>query len=373
MLNSLDVSNFRSIKSLDLPELAKINLIVGPNSSGKTSLLQSLFMFCLDGDADKLAVLAPPETDETNLEAIEAATRWLFHANEGHFKERIVIAGKVSGVDRTVTFSQFADAEGDIRESQYAKGLRHPSRAGSLMSESEIVPDLDEIRATSRAIFELRTNHGNQEFLGKLYLSTAGPMVESRRPPNPFISATYTRSLVKPVAALAKLYDSIQQEHDRIRLLELLQTVDARVEQVRIGVAADSTPVIRIVHKDLGVVPIALLGDGFVSAFHFAMLTCRSKVDCVFFDEFDASLHVDTLCQMAKFFRLQADKGVQMFFTTHRYDTVEAFVNLASDGWDGLSVIQVSKSSSGTHAKYFSGDKLLKAWRDFGLDLRVPS
>lgn len=44
MIESLSVSNFRGIERLELHGLKRINVIVGENSSGKTALLESIFL-----------------------------------------------------------------------------------------------------------------------------------------------------------------------------------------------------------------------------------------------------------------------------------------------------------------------------------------
>src|SRR5713101_8522765 len=44
MIESLSVSNFRGIEKLELHGLRRINVIVGENSSGKTALLESIFL-----------------------------------------------------------------------------------------------------------------------------------------------------------------------------------------------------------------------------------------------------------------------------------------------------------------------------------------
>lgn len=46
MLNEIKLENFRGFRSLELKELKRVNLIVGQNNAGKTSLLEALFLAC---------------------------------------------------------------------------------------------------------------------------------------------------------------------------------------------------------------------------------------------------------------------------------------------------------------------------------------
>ena len=47
MLKSVKIENFRGFKSFELQQLGRINLLVGENNTGKTSILEAIqaFMF----------------------------------------------------------------------------------------------------------------------------------------------------------------------------------------------------------------------------------------------------------------------------------------------------------------------------------------
>ncbi|RZK12434.1 MAG: DUF2813 domain-containing protein [Hymenobacter sp.] len=45
LMDSFEVENFRSLKHLKLEKLARVNLLVGKNNSGKTSVLEALYAF----------------------------------------------------------------------------------------------------------------------------------------------------------------------------------------------------------------------------------------------------------------------------------------------------------------------------------------
>lgn len=45
LIDSFEIENFRSLKHLKLEKLARVNLLMGKNNSGKTSVLEALFAF----------------------------------------------------------------------------------------------------------------------------------------------------------------------------------------------------------------------------------------------------------------------------------------------------------------------------------------
>lgn len=57
MLKRLQIQNFRGFNALEINQLSGINLIAGKNNSGKTSLLEAIFLLAGGGNA-QLAVNA---------------------------------------------------------------------------------------------------------------------------------------------------------------------------------------------------------------------------------------------------------------------------------------------------------------------------
>jgi len=50
MLESLSINNFRNFRSFQIESLARVNLIVGRNSVGKTNLLDAVSLYVKQGD-----------------------------------------------------------------------------------------------------------------------------------------------------------------------------------------------------------------------------------------------------------------------------------------------------------------------------------
>lgn len=52
MINSLEISNFKKFEKLKLDHLSQVNLFVGTNNIGKTSLLEAIFAFTCGQNAN---------------------------------------------------------------------------------------------------------------------------------------------------------------------------------------------------------------------------------------------------------------------------------------------------------------------------------
>lgn len=357
---------------MELNPLRSINLIVGPNSSGKTSLLRALFMFCLDGDASKLSGVSPPDVDEPDLETIEADLRLVFYTKDQNRSSKVSVSGFVDSVRREVVLSEIP-ASGYGLE-RLARTTRVTSDREADLLRSQVVLDIEQVRRDARSIFHIVTRHGESENDGILYISDLhGLKVELRRPASPRLPALLRRSLWQPDDGLAAEYDKVS-DHDKVSVLEMVRGIDPLVRSIEIGVASDGRPVLRASHKDLGKVPLTQLGDAVSAVCHHAVLACRDDIAVVILDEFDASLHVEVLRNIARFYQKQAAAGRQIFLTTHRYDTVDAFVDLVDEEWSDLALIQMSKKADGSAgARVLVDDMLVNTWQKLGIDLRVPS
>ncbi|MGB5597882.1 MAG: ATP-binding protein, partial [Thiothrix litoralis] len=54
MLDSLHIKNFRCFEDLTIPSLGRVNLIVGKNNSGKSTLLEAIALFAQHGKVSAL-------------------------------------------------------------------------------------------------------------------------------------------------------------------------------------------------------------------------------------------------------------------------------------------------------------------------------
>ena len=54
MIKELKIENFRGFASLELKDLTRVNLVVGENNAGKTSLLEAFLLLCEPSRAGQL-------------------------------------------------------------------------------------------------------------------------------------------------------------------------------------------------------------------------------------------------------------------------------------------------------------------------------
>ena len=70
MLKSIKIRNFRCFKEFNLPQLGRVNLIVGKNNSGKTSILEAVH------------ILNSPDSIQSFLDIIESRRAYSQSTND---------------------------------------------------------------------------------------------------------------------------------------------------------------------------------------------------------------------------------------------------------------------------------------------------
>lgn len=82
-IQSLQIQAFRQLKDMSVEDLRRINLLVGENSSGKTSVLEAIALFCRPMDPLELLNVARRREIKSSRERILDGVRWLFPQTAG--------------------------------------------------------------------------------------------------------------------------------------------------------------------------------------------------------------------------------------------------------------------------------------------------
>ncbi|MFO0839844.1 MAG: AAA family ATPase [Phycisphaerae bacterium] len=384
MIESLHILGLKAARSVVLDDLGAINLFIGPNGSGKTTLLQAAFLFSVESDVTKLIALSPTETNDPDARAVDDALSWLF--SDAESSAEVSISGRLGGRERKVSVKRAMPTIAQRTIGNFDRPLAIGGAQG-------VSPDI-RLLELSNTILELQSKEQGDELLtSRLFVSHAFGVFPERPPRQPRLLATYLYGHGN-AEALAGDLDNAQSSGRIARIEDLLRGFDADVSQLRIGVATSAKsgtsgkPVVRVDHKRLGVCPLTVLGEGFTAALAFALSVSDPDSSMAMIDEFDRSLHVSAIRELAEFARSIAvgeasgvsaagvtsdPSPVQLFLTTHRADTLGAFVELVENGWDGLRVYQTRLESGEIRVQKFSGERLLSVWRDLALDIRVPA
>lgn len=378
MIEDLTIRRFRGIEELELRGLGRLNLVIGPNGAAKTTLLQSVFALCLDSNSEGLVRLAKPEEDESDTEGLKRAFQWMVHRTSAipEALASVEFTARVDGVSRNV---KLALIEPKLRELE-ARGVGSSSqRVEGAARETKVdVQELDAVIARASLIAQLESNHGNEPTrIARVALVPTRGIVVQQDEQSPRVTAlligagSLSGFVPASVPALISTAESVGQLD---RVVHFLRSFDGDILALRVGVGANNKPVARVIHRRLGLIPMALLGDGFVAAAQALLAILYTDVRVALLDEFDSRLHVGIVHRLIPLLvEVAREQDMQLFLTTHRQDTVEAVSALAETDLADARVIQMSRFENVIRGRVIGGDAVQRLTGELGLDLRQPA
>lgn len=102
MLKTIKIENFRSFQSFELQQLGRVNLLVGKNNIGKTSILEAIQLLCSRNNLDPLRqtmtnrseYFFDDERTERRLRSVQDLdVRHLFYGHEIELGSKFSITG----------------------------------------------------------------------------------------------------------------------------------------------------------------------------------------------------------------------------------------------------------------------------------------
>jgi energy-coupling factor transporter ATP-binding protein EcfA2 len=358
MIEQLRIDGFRGLDALGTGSLGRINVVVGPCGSGKTALLEAVLLFGETGYP--LGLLTALQQRGIDAAASRTAAEWAdllsWFASVGRDPPACQLSGTWNGVPRTVSIARSTSA------------IVRPSTEATVPG----VKDVGLLLQQAAASFEMSTTHGLATATGSLYATSQG-LVQVQSAPGQatpfqtrFMGATAQRTATQ---SLAPLWTLTEDRHEASAVEDLLRTFDSDVEAVRVAAGSSSTAFVRVLHKQLGPVPLELLGDGFSKALTLGCNLAPSAGGVLLIDEFEASLDVGALRRVVEFVTAAARRlDVQLFLSTHSLDTVDAFLDAAEP--DELRVLRLDHPLAPRRIHNLDQERARLLREDVGLDLR---
>src|SRR5258706_861779 len=131
MIHSLQIQGYRGFSHFEMSGLGQVNLIVGTNNSGKSSVLEALYLLISAGDPSSLLQLlwrrGERSIDERSPRhpELELDVSHLFHGHEFRLGSKFTLSAKNQNPERTVSF---AIAEPTEKEQELFRPISAVSR-----------------------------------------------------------------------------------------------------------------------------------------------------------------------------------------------------------------------------------------------------
>ncbi len=358
MIQRLHIRGFRSLGEIRLDSLGQVNLLVGPGNSGKTNLLEALFLFCSNGDVSLLPKVLGFRRVDLNDELpreLAVLLDW-FWASRG-VDSPIDLEGRCDGEDRHVCVKKL-------------------SRTNQIPIRLPDTKNDDADLADAIATYEVQTRIGGDTLVGRLHVLPT--LVKADKAAKPNVPARFISPLEQGRSRpLAATWSEVEEQKGDTDVLKLLGSLDHDIKGIRIRSDEVGRAALRLMDERLGPVPVELLGAGFSKALAIACYLSAMRDGHLLIDELDASLHIGAQGRVIRFLMEAAQaRNVQIFASTHSLETVDAFLDAYTENGDlfksrgGLHVLQVRREKEGTSVTSLDAEQATRLREEFGVDLR---
>ncbi len=324
MLKEFRIQNFRALEDVTLRNLGRINLIGGKNGSGKTSVLEALWMFAAPSRPD----IAYRVTRFRDLNVATETT--VFRDLFNQFDEKKTIS--LSGRDHSNVGASKLDIS--LREHQrrlepFGNGSA-PSVAGrneysQTLSPHEIVfdfTDADGVEYYSLGVWAQEAQiSASPQGVG----IKRGIHVESSDELEVLNASFSLPKGRQSQAQLATNFGAFQLERQESNVLEFLRIIGPKVVGI-VPITLDGEVTLHAeIEGQKGLYPVNLLGEGAFRILEFATSIAQIDGGQYMIDEIENGLHYTVLVNVfERLYELASNHNVQVFATTHSWECVKA-------------------------------------------------
>lgn len=373
-LTELNINSFRGIQQLALPKLSQVNLIVGDNNCGKTSILEAIQLFRSPTDVNNALRVARTRDYMafSRLSIFDNFLSMLYGTENKHLEL------SCSYEEKSQTHFSQIKIDGNIKQ---------------------IMIDLNELRSRKTTAFSnyyIGSGEGENEtdeFNGILYTngSDYNP-TEIHLQLNKYTGVTgrpiSKENLIK-VHYLSPIDHMINDTFSRIIknekykdiCIKMLKIFDSNIEDLVLQKETSPYRTIEYVKNGvIGLMPISTYGDGIKKVLSIANAIALSANGILLIDEIDTSIHAKYYDDIFKFLlKASQEYNVQLFITTHSIEAVDGLLNtqVINSNYthenDPINVITLrkDKESGKTLARSMSGHDVFENREKFNFEVRI--
>ncbi|WML90462.1 AAA family ATPase [Thiothrix lacustris] len=338
MLDSLHIKNFRCFEDLTIPSLGRVNLIVGKNNVGKSTLLEAVYLYAGNGHVFSMVAILDYRNDfffnhRKNPRLAFDSLKKIFNKNEPN-AELIISSKDKNPLKITYTL--------DIDKLKESKDI--PIYGSQSMIYPKPDKAIEGFLVENAEYFEIHPDNIQDELnkhnARQLKITTC--------------SISPTTLLDEDI--LSRVWVKIQKEANEDVAIKHMKIIDSKIvnlffadeEYDDYGSPKTKKVAYLTLDNPRQVRTLKSMGEGIARLLQFSLLAFISKGGYLLIDEFENGLHYSIQEEVwDKLFKLAKELDIQVFATTHSEDTVKAFckVSLADEEVDG-KLISLGRSAA---------------------------
>lgn len=381
MIRQLEIKGLRCFEHFEVRDLGRVNLLVGTNNCGKTTVLESIQLATSPGD-----VLAIYKTLRRRGEAWrsesrpgqEADVRRLFHGHELRIGSAFQVEAWMNGGSQSMRAEVVTDPAPDGRGAN--EGQRE------LFEDGPTETDLDYL-AVAMGLNVTWLNHAKRgtpvrtEFVSRI--SRQGGVSSRQLQPTYSVADSPASQFISTASLEAEhvvsLFESIVLTPHEELVVDALRIIEPSIERIATG-NADNLRMLGsegrggMLVRCQGVkhrIPIGSMGDGIWRMLGLALALVRCENGILLVDEIDTGLHYSVMADMWRLVNATAKRlNVQVFATTHSRDCFESLAAICREDVSEGSETTIQRIERDKHVAVSYTEQEIIAAAERGMEVR---
>jgi predicted ATPase len=345
MFSNIHIERFRGISKLDLDGLRPINLLVGKNNTGKTSVLEAILLLC--GATDPFT---PTRIGQMRGQRIGTAGdsdiiwRSLFADMTG--KSPIELAGwQDNGGHRRLRIEQLAVTSYSQDNDEQPGVIVTDGNRGIGGVRLSYTPANGSTPIVTQAVFDIRTRQ------------VEAP--SARQQQFDFVPGTLlsSRSFFN-LSRDTETYSFLVRRREEQQVIDTIRLLDPRVERLAIVSEASGATV----YADIGgdsLIPLAVCGEGMLRLFSILLAFIRTGGGVLLIDEIDNGLHYTVMNKLWSILqKLCFENHVQLIATTHNEEMLQGAIAAFQKDLKEFGLFRLDRTQNGIRAVSYDEEAL---------------
>jgi len=335
MIDSFEIKRYRCFSSISVSELSRINIIVGQSGSGKTALLEALWL-CAGG-------------------------------NPQHYFNVLGWRGVIGTQLRldTETYDQF------FRDMFYRfhtdKGIEmrlEDSERGTW--QLEIGPDQDvgqqsldvPVTMTHTAISFVSKSPSKESFKVPIQFGPTGE-IQFPRSPNPYQVVMLNSMTLAMPGTTTNRFSQMVQDGEESKIISGLNKLYRNITDLRLITYAGGNVLLASV-DGLGRIPISSVSGGVNKYLTLLITLGHKRKNVVLLDEFENGFYYANLTDVWRgIINVCRETDSQLFLTTHSQECLQALLPVLQESPQDFTLIRTERQEGETLPVRFSGEEML--------------
>lgn len=315
MVKEIKIHNFRCFEDITIQGFERINLMGGKNNSGKTALLEALY---LNNSPVSQTIMNLRQIRGESLDFLKAVPEkaWdnlFFNKKETNRRSKI-ISEDDNGNDKKIemvcddSIGLFEDVihEVDGEETEDLRAILHDGEY-------------------KRSVLNIYNNYEEKKSVStSMIASSKGIIIRKSNIPdkeNVFFIPAFLRL---STSALTQEFDKADLEGYGDEILRAVQLIDDSITQIK--TLSIGRPSIYLKGKTHELLPITLFGEAVTRVIQFVLRIINNQHGILLIDEIENGIHYTNQHDLWRMlFKLSIEFDIQIFATTHSFEMIKAF------------------------------------------------